>query len=193
MSPWWFGVSPGPRVERSVYWTVTPYTRQCRPEVARKSTANIAKARALLGATACRRPATAAGDHSGRAACGALPMPALRRPHDRHRGLRARLRAEVAADAKRVRHVMSRTSSARRLPLPLRWLRAGGHPSQPHSGQSMRPAPSTPSKLRSGRFFPSLANRRVQLFGPRRPGVAPASNARQPEIPIALAAQPPPG
>ena len=63
---------------------------------------------------ACRRPATAAGCHTERAARAALPMPALRRPHDRHRGVRTRLRAEVAADAGQVRHVMSQTSSARR-------------------------------------------------------------------------------
>ena len=133
--------------------------------------------RAARRRPACRRPATAAGDHTGRAACGALPMPALRRPHDRHRGLRARLRAEVATDAKRVRHVMSQTSSARRLPVPLRWLRAGGDPSQPDSGQSMRPAPVDTLQTPPGRFFPSLARRRVQLSRSRRPSVAPPSNA----------------
>ena len=57
--------------------------------------------RAARRRPACRRPATAAGHHTGRAARPALPMPALRRPHDRHRGLRARLRAEVAADPNR--------------------------------------------------------------------------------------------
>ena len=65
--------------------------------------------RAARRRPARRRPATAAGRHAGRAARGALPMPALRRPHDRHRGLRARLRAEVAADARHKRHVMSQT------------------------------------------------------------------------------------
>jgi hypothetical protein len=54
-------------------------------------------------------------------------MPALRRPHDRDRGVRVRLRADVAADTKQDRHVMSQTSSERRrFPVPLRWLRAGG-------------------------------------------------------------------
>ena len=69
-------------------------------------------------------------------------MPTLRRPHDRDRGVRTRPRAEVAADAEQVRHVMSRTSSARRrFPDPLRWLRAGGDLSQPDFMQLMRPAP----------------------------------------------------
>ena len=72
----------------------------------------------------------------------ALPMPALRRPHDRDRGVRTRLRAEVAADTEQVRHVMSHTSSARRrFPVPLRWLQAGGDLSRPDSWRSMRPAP----------------------------------------------------
>jgi hypothetical protein len=54
-------------------------------------------------------------------------MPALRRPHDRDRGGRTRLQAEVAAGDEQVRHVMSQTSSQRRrFPDPLRWLHAGG-------------------------------------------------------------------
>src|SRR5450755_1860136 len=44
--------------------------------------------------SACRRPARAAGYCHGHATCAALPMPTLRRPHDRDRDLRARLRAE---------------------------------------------------------------------------------------------------
>jgi hypothetical protein len=72
------------------------------------------------------------GYRAGCAARAALPMPALRHPHDRDRGIRARLRAEVAADTKRVRHVMSQTSSERRrFPVPLRWLHAGGDVSRP--------------------------------------------------------------
>jgi hypothetical protein len=41
----------------------------------------------------------AAGDRyrTRRTVCAALPMPALRRSHDCHRSLRARLRAKVAA------------------------------------------------------------------------------------------------
>ena len=77
---------------------------------------------------ACRRPATAAGCHTGRAACAAQPMPALRRPHDRHRGVRTRLRAEVAADTGQVRYVMSQTFSepplSRSLALAPRWRRS---------------------------------------------------------------------
>jgi hypothetical protein len=75
----------------------------------------------------------------------------------------------MAADAGQVRHVMSQTSSARRLPLPLRWLRAGGHPSQPDSGQSMRPAPVDTLQTPPGTLLRSLPHRRVQAFGSRRP------------------------
>ena len=39
--------------------------------------ANIATARALLARPACRRPATAARWHAGRAACAAMSVPAL--------------------------------------------------------------------------------------------------------------------
>ena len=54
-------------------------------------------------------------------------MPTLRRPHDRHRGLRPRLRAEVAANPKHDRHIMSQTAcDHRRIPVPLRWPHAGG-------------------------------------------------------------------
>ena len=43
-----------------------------------------------------------------------------------------RLRAEVAADPKQDRHVMSQTSSERcSFPVSLRWLHAGGDLSQP--------------------------------------------------------------
>ena len=76
---------------------------------------------------ACCRGAKAAGCHTGRAACAALPVPALRRPHDCDRGLRARLRAEVAVDPKQDRHIMSQTACERRNVLAtMRWLRAGG-------------------------------------------------------------------
>jgi hypothetical protein len=53
-----------------------------------------------------------------------------------------RLRADVAADTKQDRHVMSQNSSeCRRFPVPLRWLRAGGDLSRPGSPRSMHPAP----------------------------------------------------
>jgi hypothetical protein len=76
---------------------------------------------------ACRRPAKAAGCGAGRPTCTALPMPALWRPHDCDRGVRVRLRAEVAADAEQDRHVMSQTSCERcGFPVPMRWRHAGG-------------------------------------------------------------------
>ena len=49
---------------------------------------------------ACRRTTTAVGYRAGCTTRAALPMPALRRPHDRDRGVRIRLRAKVAADPK---------------------------------------------------------------------------------------------
>ena len=64
---------------------------------------NIAKARALLGADPpAADPQQQPVCHTGRAACAALPMPALRRPHDRDRGVRTRLRATVATDPQTV-------------------------------------------------------------------------------------------
>src|SRR5208283_2160161 len=107
---------------------------------------------------ACRRPSTAAGCHTGRAARAALPMPALRRPHDRHRGLRARMRAKVAADPKHDRHIMSQTAcQRRRFPVPLRWLHAGGDLSRrnPVNQRADRPlirsTPPSRSLLRASR------------------------------------------
>ena len=94
---------------------------------------NIATARALFDVDpACRRPATAARCHAGCATCAALLVPALWRSHDRHRGVRARLRAEVAPDAEQDRHVMSQTFPVRcGLPVPMRWFHAGGDLSRP--------------------------------------------------------------
>ncbi len=69
-------------------------------------------------------------------------MPALRRPHDRHRGLRARLPAKVAADPKHDRHIMSQTAcERRRLPVPLRWPHAGGDLSRRNPRQSTSRSP----------------------------------------------------
>ena len=116
---------------------------------------NIATARALLDAdSACRRPTTAARHHSGRAACAALPMPALRARISSSRSSR-RLRAKVAADPKHDRHIMSQTAcERRRFPVPLRWLHAGGDLSRPnHANQRAdrplirsTPPPRSPSR-----------------------------------------------
>ena len=54
-----------------------------------------------------RRSAAEARCRARGAARAALPMPALRRTHDRHRGVRTRLQAKVAADTNCERHVMS--------------------------------------------------------------------------------------
>ena len=42
-----------------------------------------------------------------------LPMSTLWRPHDHHRGVRARLRADVAANPSQDRHIMSQTPRGR--------------------------------------------------------------------------------
>ena len=69
-------------------------------------------------------------------------MPALRRPHDRDRGVRTRLRATVATDPNRERQIMNQAAcERRRLPVPLRRLHAGDDPAQPDLWQSMRPSP----------------------------------------------------
>jgi hypothetical protein len=82
--------------------------------------------------SACRRPERAAGYRHGHATCAALPLPALWRPHDRDRGVRTRLRAELASDAEQDRHVMSQTALERRhFPVPIRWPHAGSDPSRP--------------------------------------------------------------
>ena len=49
------------------------------------------------------------GNETRRATCAALPVSALWRPHDCHQGLRARLRAKMAANTKQFRHVMTLT------------------------------------------------------------------------------------
>src|SRR5208337_4292264 len=120
---------------------------------------SIATARALLGADPPAVEARKQPDiTTGRAAYAALPMPALRRPHDCDRGLRARLRAKVAADTKHNRHVMSHTSSERRrFPVPLRWLHAGGGLSRLDSRRSRRPAPVDTLKRPPRRHSHSLA------------------------------------
>jgi len=59
-------------------------------------------------------------------------MPVLGRAHDRHRGVRARLPADLAADTEQDRHVMTKSSCERFcLPGPMRWLHAGGDFAQP--------------------------------------------------------------
>jgi hypothetical protein len=60
-------------------------------------------------------------------------MPVLWRAYDRHRVLRARLPAELAADTDQDRHLMSQTSGERcGFPIPMRWLHPGGDLSQPN-------------------------------------------------------------
>jgi len=53
-------------------------------------------------------------------------MPLLWRSYDHHRGVRARPRAEVAADAEQDRHIMSQrlSVSVAAFPFQMRWLNA---------------------------------------------------------------------
>ena len=129
---------------------------------------NIAKARALLGTdppAADPQQQPDATPDEPRAA--ALPMPALRRPHDRDRGVRTRLRAEVATDPEPLRHVMSQIACA--APPPSRSValapRRRRSPLNPIQGNPCARRPSTPFKPSPGRFFHSLARRRVQHPG----------------------------
>ncbi len=139
---------------------------------------NIATPRIPRCRPARRRSAPAAGYRAGGATRAALPMPALRRTHDRDRGVRSRLRAEVAADTGQVRHVMSQTSSERRrLSVPLRWLHPGGNLSRPDSRRSTRPAPVDTLKRPPRRPAHSLARPCVQACRPRRPSVRPPANS----------------
>ena len=157
---------------------------------------NIAKARALLGADPpAADPQQQPDVHAGRAARGALPMPALRRPHDRHRGLRARLRAEVAADAKHgsTRHEPDRLPApppSRSVALAPRRRRSLSTRFRAIHAPGARRHPSNPARDASSPLSPAAA-----CSHPGR--VAPVSRLhrmrRQPEIPIALAAQPLPG
>ncbi len=75
---------------------------------------------------------------------------------------------------------MSQTFSVRRLPVPLRWLLAGGDPSRPDSGKSRRPPPVDTPQTLPERFLHSLARRHMQAFGSHRPGVPPPTNAPPP-------------
>ena len=71
-------------------------------------------------------PVWAAGIIERSPTCAALPVPTLRRPHDRDRDVRARLRAKLAPDAEHGRHVMTQAYCKRRdFPVPTRWLYAG--------------------------------------------------------------------
>ena len=140
-----------------------------------------------------RRKSSRISHRSRRLCCAALPAPALRRPHDCNRGLRARLRAKVAADPKQDRHIMSQTACERRHVLaPMRWLHAGGDLSRHnHANQradrplirSTRPprCPLNPSRPPSHPIQVAWRPLRAHQHG-----------RREDQIPIALAAQPAP-
>ena len=71
---------------------------------------------------------------------------------------------------------MSQTACLRRpFAVPLRWLHAGGDPSRPDSGQSIRSAPVDTPQTLPERFFHALARRHMQAFGVASPR-CPASN-----------------
>jgi hypothetical protein len=69
-------------------------------------------------------------------------VPTLRRPHDRDRGVRARLRAKLAPDVEHGRHVMTQAYCERRdFPVPTRWLDAGSDLSRPDHGDQCAARP----------------------------------------------------
>src|SRR6516164_5283984 len=76
-----------------------------------------------------------------------LARATLRRPHDRDRGLRARLRAKVAPNAEHGRHVMTQAYCEHRdFPVPMRWLYAGTDLSRPDHGDQCAERPLMPSE-----------------------------------------------
>jgi hypothetical protein len=94
---------------------------------------------------ACRQKAPRC--RAGRATCAGLPMPALWRLHDRHRGVRPRLRAKVAANAEQGRHVMSQTPCDRsHFLVPMRWPNTGGDLSRPNHSNHRAVRPLIPSE-----------------------------------------------
>jgi hypothetical protein len=98
----------------------------------------------------------------------------LWRAYDRHRDLRARLRAEVAADTKQDRHVMRQTACKRcGLPLPIRWPRAGGDLAQPNGIHQSADRPLTRSERPPKCLLHSPDLACVQTSRSRRAGVPP--------------------
>jgi hypothetical protein len=120
-------------------------------------------------------------------------LPALRRPHDRGRGLRARLRAETAAATRQDRYVMSQISCERRgFAVPMRWRHAGGALSRPNhadrrAGHRRYGLPTT--EVPVGRFQAPLCTHMQVAWCRHR---AHHDRRRENQIPIALAAQPAP-
>jgi hypothetical protein len=93
----------------------------------------------------------------------------LRRPHDCDRGLRARLRAKVAAAPSQDRYVMSQISSEHRgFAVPMRWRPAGGDLSRPIHAYQL----ADHSLIRSTRRprYPLHLSRRPCAYPCRSPG-----------------------
>ena len=86
---------------------------------------NIATARALLHIVPPADPKSSRiSRRTPYVSC--LAVPTLWRPHDRDRGVRARLQAKLAPDAEHGRHVMTQASCERHdFPIPTRWLYTG--------------------------------------------------------------------
>jgi len=103
---------------------------------------NIATARALLHIVPPADPQEQPDITPDALRCAALPVPTLRRPHDRDRGVRARLRAKLAPDAEQGRHVMTQAyCESRDFPVPMRWLYAGSDLSRPENGDQCAERP----------------------------------------------------
>ena len=135
---------------------------------------------------ASRRSTAAVGYRAGSATPAALPMPPLRRPHDRDRGVRTRLPAEVAAGPKRVRHLMSQTACQRR-----RLRSVCARPTRatiflnPIQGDPCARRPLIPFKSRLSRLSRSLARSRGQACRSlRSSAAAPIEPARTSNRPV---------
>jgi hypothetical protein len=104
-------------------------------------------------------------------------MPVLWRAHDRHRDLRARLPAELAADTDQDRHVMSHTScEGCGFPIPMRWLHAGGDLSQPNPIYQCTDRTLIRSEYQPKCLMHSSDLAYVRICSRRRPGVPPIIN-----------------
>ncbi len=144
---------------------------------------------------ASRRFATAAGYHPGGAARAPLPMPALRRPHDRHRGLRPRMRAEAAADPKHdsTHHDPHRPPRAAAFPSLCAGSRLAAISLDPQPRRSMRPIARSypPRHHRADTLFRSLARSRGQAVAGRLASAVAAHRRNRPSQSNRHSAAPP--
>jgi hypothetical protein len=105
-------------------------------------------------------------------------MLALRHPHDRDRGVRARLPAEAAADAEQVRHHEPYFLRAAAFPSLCAGSTLAAISLSPTSCNQCARRPLIPFKRRWRRFFRSLARPRAQECRPPRPRIELGANIK---------------